>query len=271
MIYEEDHLDIREKLQKLPKIKAGDNFINLLQQKLNLTDAEFNNLSADEIKKESFLKKFLVNKRYPWLIPASGFAVILLLVFSVYYINNEKKNNISPIIQNQDKQQSPSGEIKQTDEFKKKENLPGKEIASDLETETRKNDVRTKSETTKGLLEQPVQPAPKVSTTVTPAEKEKTVYEQEIKPQIKAEEKIIEYKKNEDALRKEETGKIKTESPVNSKKDEMKKSKDKGESNDAKSVETTLGRSMKGSKDTSAVNQKTLEKLREEIMKSEKK
>ncbi len=97
---EEKYPEIREKLRKLPRIKARDDFLNRLLNRINLLENQ--PLTVSHPKKEEHDKEFHLEKplsekilekfsmRKPvWLIPTVSFAVILLVVFSyLLYVRN---------------------------------------------------------------------------------------------------------------------------------------------------------------------------------------
>ena len=95
---EEKHIEIRDKLKNLPKIKASENFLNSLQGKINLLDAEKSGKSIHKKHVENiekgFFGKLLGSQRNPWLIPTIGFTVVLFFIFTVVYIN-VKQNNLN--------------------------------------------------------------------------------------------------------------------------------------------------------------------------------
>ncbi|MCX7833122.1 MAG: hypothetical protein N2490_02795 [Ignavibacteria bacterium] len=92
---EEKYPEIREKLRKLPRIKARDDFLNRLLNKINLLEnqpAAFYHSQKEDYDKELQSEKSLSQKvlekfsrRKPawnWLVPTVSFAVILLVIFS---------------------------------------------------------------------------------------------------------------------------------------------------------------------------------------------
>ena len=140
---EEKHIEIRDKLKNLPKIKASENFLNSLQRKINILDAEKSGKSIHKKHIENiergFFGKIFGNKRNPWLIPAIGFTVVLFFVFTVVYINVKQNNlNITGEQTKEEKQlatdesKTPTPENKKESTDIEKEELPGKEIAEDF-------------------------------------------------------------------------------------------------------------------------------------------
>ena len=91
-------MDIRDKLKNLPKVKAGDNFEIMLQQKINLSEAEMQAISEKQNystpEKKSFFEKIFVRKNNYWLIPALGSVVVILIFFTIF--NPYRKTELIP-------------------------------------------------------------------------------------------------------------------------------------------------------------------------------
>jgi len=156
--HDEEHIDIREKLLKLPKIKAGENFHNSLLTKINLLEAESlkNVKPLIEAPNEGFFLKLFGSLKRPWLAVSYGFGVIIIVVFFAFYIvtrNSDTTSKQSPVIttENTDtKTQTGSDpEGKNLADSKKEETkkeLPGKELKTDYGN---LNELRNPSPTTK--------------------------------------------------------------------------------------------------------------------------
>lgn len=140
---EEKHIEIREKLKNLPKIKASESFLNSLQRKINLLEAEKSGKSIHKKHIEKieggFFGRILGSQKNPWLIPAIGFTVVLFFVFTVVYINVKQNNlNITGEQTKEEKQlasdesKTPTPESKKESTDTEKEILPGKEITEDF-------------------------------------------------------------------------------------------------------------------------------------------
>ena len=160
---EEKHIEIREKLKNLPKIKAGENFLNSLQRKINLLEAEKSSKSIHKKHIENiergFFGKILGSQRNPWLIPVIGFTVVLFFIFTVVYIN-VKQNNLNitgeqtkeekQLATDESKTLTPENKKESTDAERKE--LPGKEITEDFSVK-RGFDDKAPSLTKRGLTE----------------------------------------------------------------------------------------------------------------------
>lgn len=160
---EEKHIEIRDKLKNLPKIKASENFLNSLQGKINLLDAEKSGKSIHKKHVENiekgFFGKLLGSQRNPWLIPTIGFTVVLFFIFTVVYINVKQNNlNITGEQTKEEKQfateesKTPTPESKKESTDAEKEELPGKEIAKDFSIKGG-YDYKSPSLTKRGLTE----------------------------------------------------------------------------------------------------------------------
>jgi hypothetical protein len=130
---EEQHIDIREKLLNLPKVKAGDDFINALQRKINLADAETNQKKIPEVEKESIWVKLFGKKRNPWLIPSFSLTIVAVLVLTVYVLNTKRFSDFSVLTDNRKSENSTqfAPEIKKPapDE---KDKITSQDLASDF-------------------------------------------------------------------------------------------------------------------------------------------
>jgi len=86
---QEEYMEIRDKLKICPKSNQMIILEIMLQQKINLAEAEMQtisekqNYSTDE--KKSFFKKIFTRKTNYWLIPALGTVVIILIIVTIYY------------------------------------------------------------------------------------------------------------------------------------------------------------------------------------------
>ena len=277
---EEQHIDIREKLLNLPKVKASDDFINALQRKINLADAELNQKKISEGLKESVWVKLLGKKRNPWLIPSLSLTIVAIFVISIYLFNYEKKTDLQSIFTTERKispqektEDDKKGEIKSGD------NLPGKEIANDITLESKKYETRSPSVDTKGFTEQPVYMEP-----VKPSMEKKVdeIMKSDRSDPVKNESGKIDYKK-EDRIYQDFEKKVSEEtvSPkevknegneVNQKIKEDDKKDGKGNNENKSGIiekkeKGALKKSVRSVTDSTKIDKKALEKIKEEIQK----
>lgn len=272
---EEKHIEIREKLKNLPKIKASESFLNSLQRKINLLEAEKSSKSIHKKHIEKieggFFGKILGTQRNPWLIPAIGFTVVLFFIFTVVYINVKQNNlNITGDQTKEEKQLATDESKTLTPDSKKestdveKEELPGKEITEDLTVKERFNDESPTS-TTRGLTERD-----------TYQENLPKSVDKELKDGIKLdriEQKLAETDKDAE----ENTGKESETPKIESQKVEKKVSKFEPEKKEEKNVvtektsddrkkskkdEEKFGKSVKG---LNEIDKSDLERIQEEI------
>ena len=121
---DEEHIEIRNKLQKLPKMKASENFLASLQVKINLLQPEKSEELHHKEKilspRESFIARLLWKRKNPWLVPAMSFMLVLFVVFTVFYYNIQK-GIISPDITKLDKQTAQTESSKQAPSMEKSE------------------------------------------------------------------------------------------------------------------------------------------------------
>ena len=140
--FKEEHIEIRDKLKKLPRVKARDNFLINFQHKINLAEAEpLSKASDSKNKSELFEKKFFPG-RLSWLIPGLGMAAVVIIVFTFILSRTQKDvsdNKETAVNKTELAPPATNTEIK-TEESK--DNLPGKDIAGDIRTErSEKNNV----------------------------------------------------------------------------------------------------------------------------------
>ena len=166
-------MDIRDKLKNLPKVKAGDNFEIMLQQKINLSEAEMQAISEKQNystpEKKSFFEKIFVRKNNYWLIPALGSVVVILIFFTIF--NPYKKTELTqnaPVTQTLSDTRADSISVsKQTplEEKKLENNLADNKITGDLNTEVPPKDIKNPEGYFRGGIEkevsQPILVSPK--------------------------------------------------------------------------------------------------------------
>lgn len=141
----EKHLDIREKLQSLPSVKASDEFVMKLQRRINLAEArpstQIHKQHQEKLEGGFFAKLFGPSKN-AWMVPAIGVTAVVFLVFIWVFVVNQNNmttsdnNKTQTITQSEDQKQGSGENLTSTDEEKNnvgetlKTDLPGKEITS---------------------------------------------------------------------------------------------------------------------------------------------
>jgi hypothetical protein len=276
---EEQYIDIREKLLNLPKVKASDDFVNALQRKINLADAELSQKKITEEVKESVWVKLFGKKRNPWLIPSLSLTIVAVLIVSIYVLNTGKVTDI-PTMSDFQKKESPSGDILKDREVLKdtKEKSSNQDIANNFKLESEKKDFKAPSVMDKRLTEMP-------SPVTIPAPMERKVDELS-KPSnsepVKSETGKVEYKKEERFYQDlEQNQKEESVSPTEGNvrvEEQMKKVTSDEKKNDVKDAIETKGliekkeksamkKSAKTPVDSTKIDKKVLEKIKEEIQK----
>ena len=177
---EEQHIEIREKLLKLPRVKVREGFENKLLNRINLLDT---GAAKSPATKSSFWDSLFGKRSLAWTIPATSLAVIAIIFVGVYFAfyNSKDMKNIS-----EDKslsnQQSGVESLKinpLTQESAKNE-IPGKDIANDFDI-GKSPKVERMPDLGKGLNETFAEPSPKPvppsKINVIDSKKESTIYE----------------------------------------------------------------------------------------------
>lgn len=279
---EEQHIDIREKLLNLPKVKAGDDFMNALQRKINLADAEVNQKKIPEAEKESIWVKLFGKKKNPWLIPSFSLTMVAILVLTVYVLNTKKLSDYSVVTDNRKSENSTqyAPEIKKPapDE---KDRIASQDLASEYKKENaelyRELDGKTSTKSSDAFDENTPLP------TIAPKMELKKI--EESKPSssdpVKTESGRVDRKGDERIY--QENGRtsetiVPTEKEKNKEEVEQKISDDKTGTIDAinskgliekkeKKDSKAMPKSKKTSVDSTKIDQKVLEKIKEEINK----
>jgi hypothetical protein len=276
---EEEHIDIREKLLNLPKAKAGDDFMNSLQRKINLADAELNQKKIIDEAKESIWVKLFGKKRNPWLIPSLSLTIVVVFVISIYVLNSEK-DKLVPAISDFQKKESSSGltpEIK-TPGKDSKDRIVNQDVASEYKLDSKKSDTRSADVFGKDFFErlqkdQPVQPTVEMERMKLsePMKTEESIDETG-KSELKKEDRIyqdMEKKVSQETIAPLEKS-IKGDE-INQKvmQENSKESKDAIESKGLieKKEKTSMKRAVKNTDDSTKIDKKALEKIKEEIQK----
>lgn len=130
MSNDEQHNDLREKLRKLPRIKARDGFENELLRRINLLEPVSVNTKTG---KKGLWEILFGKKSLAWTIPATSLAVIGVVVLVVYlsvFKSADRTSQTSDLTTGNDKPPVASDVQKQETT---KSSIPGKDIVNDLE------------------------------------------------------------------------------------------------------------------------------------------
>lgn len=91
MEHENEHLDIREKLLRLPKLQADENFLKRLQIQIDILDSE--ERTRDVVVKGT-ASSYFKNLFGARLVPALGISSVVVAAFLVYFILADKKEAV---------------------------------------------------------------------------------------------------------------------------------------------------------------------------------
>ncbi len=91
MEHENEHLDIREKLLRLPKLQADENFLKRLQIQIDVLDSE--ERTRDVVVRGS-ASGFFKNLFGARLVPALGISSVVVAAFLVYFVLADKKDAV---------------------------------------------------------------------------------------------------------------------------------------------------------------------------------
>ncbi len=155
---EDEHIDIRHKLLKLPKVKAGADFENELLRRINLIEPE----KAPAKEREGFFSLLFGRKSMVWTVPAMSLTVVAIIVFGWYYIYNgkglvnDRKDNSVVSQQTGETPSPPPSSV-----TKKDENIAGREITNDNEI-GKNSKIEKKTEMKTGVNETYHESTPKV-------------------------------------------------------------------------------------------------------------
>ena len=148
MSEKEKYLDIREKLKSLPRVEARDDFVNQLQAKINIIEAEKQSNSIHKENTEKleggFFAKLFGQSTNPWLVPAFGVTAVIALVFVWVFVisNNNTSEDMTSSENNTSEQITGNSESDRKDNLVSKEEktetggeeeIPGENIANDLD------------------------------------------------------------------------------------------------------------------------------------------
>jgi len=150
---EEKYKEIRDKLKKLPKIKASENFNIKLKQKINLAESK---ITGKELHKEltkkredNLINKILGSTTRPWLIPAMSMIVIIFVILIFVYKTRDVQD-IPIITQEKSEQQIISAPTTTSETEKPKEKQ--EQIAKVEEKEDKKTETKMPAVKTSGTL-----------------------------------------------------------------------------------------------------------------------
>lgn len=137
---EDKYQEIREKLRTLPKMKASDDFFIKLQHRINLLDSgELPAETIQEHKAAAESKSFWIFKKPlpAWLIPAAGFGIVLVIVFTFWMIYKGTSDfSEQKIAEQKTGDQTVTIPVEQsTPESKKPDEISGKDLAVDMDRE----------------------------------------------------------------------------------------------------------------------------------------
>ena len=127
---DEKHIDLREKLQKLPRVKARDGFENELLRRINLLEPD---PVRTEQGKRGLFEILFGKKSLAWTIPATSLVVIGIVVFAVYFNifkTADRTSQTSESVTGNEKFPAASDVQKQETT---KSSIPGKDIVNDLD------------------------------------------------------------------------------------------------------------------------------------------
>jgi hypothetical protein len=276
---EEEHIDIREKLLNLPKAKAGDEFMNSLQRKINLADAELNQKKIPGEVKESIWVRLFGKKRNPWLIPSLSLTIVAVFVISIYVLNTEK-NKLVPTMSDFQKKETTAGltpEIK-TPKEESKDKITNQDAVSEFKLDTKKSETKSMDVLGREFFDRtpkdlPVQPPVEMERTkLSEPVKSEESRDETGKSEIKKEERIyqdMEKKVSQETIVPMEKSTKGDEVNQNVLKDEKKESKDGVESKGVieKKDKKSMKRAVKTATDSTKIDKNSLEKIKEEIQK----
>jgi hypothetical protein len=249
MIEEEKYLEIREKLKNLPKLKASEGFTARLQSKILSIEAEETVYQNQNLKRSEggFFQHIFGRQRNTWLIPASGFAVILIVAGIFYFSPGDDPVQLAgtqPETSEQELAQNTGEKEPVTDaglkEMKKEEPVASENLTDNTQTET--------------IEDLPLTPSPPVSTDRT----SDVQNESRVRPEIKID--------TEDVQQSEE--KINEEFQTSTAIENMgarSKNEDRGSNINKRGDTSSLLRSRRSPVQVSTIKKVELESLKEKV------
>jgi hypothetical protein len=276
--HENEHLDIREKLLRLPKLQADENFLKRLQIQIDILDSE--EKTRDVVVKGT-ASSYFKNLFGARLVPALGISSIVVAAFLVYFILGDKKNdvvtnmtgnkNTETVITKEEPGIVNSAPTTENKELAKKEDTDTKDkvVTKTQETQKEYTEVFTgKSSVQSKVVEEKITiqaPSSDIkSNTAIDADQSGKMIEQKINPIVQNERKNTD--KSKDAESKKET--IKTESPTASldqEKSIFEGGRGKSDSNTSKNPQSSPKPKKKTVDGVIDINKSVLESLRDKL------
>lgn len=277
MEHENENLDIREKLLRLPKLQADENFLKRLQIQIDILDSE--ERTRDVVVKGT-ASSYFKNLFGARLVPALGISSIVVAAFLVYFILGDKKDavvtnmtgnkNTETVITKEEPGITNSAPVTENKELAKNEENDSKDkvVTRTQETprETQEQITTNKTLQPKVTDERIVSP-PKTdvkSNTAIDIEQSGTKIEQKPNPVTSNERKTTD--KIKDAEPKKET--MKTESPtasVDQEKTINEGGRGKSDTNTGKNPQSSPKPKKKTVDGVIDINKSVLESLRDKL------
>ncbi|MBN8571775.1 MAG: hypothetical protein J0M18_19300 [Ignavibacteria bacterium] len=278
MEHENEHLDIREKLLRLPKLQADENFLKRLQIQIDILDSEERTRDVVVKGTASSYFKNLFGARF---VPALGISSIVVAAFLVYFILGDKKDavvtnmtgnkNTETVITKEEPGITNSLPTTENKELAKKEDTYTKDKVVTKTQETQKEyseEFTGKSSVQPKVIEEKITtlaPTSDIkSNTAIDADKSGRMIEQKINPITQNERKTTD--KLKDAESKKET--IKTESPTASMDQEKtinEGGRGKSDTNTSKNPQSSPKPKKKTVDGVIDINKSVLESLRDKL------
>jgi len=276
--HDEQHIDIRDRLRKLPKVKAKEGFENELMRRINLLETE-----KTPVRRSAGIFDLLFGKRsLAWIVPAMSLTVVAIVVIGVYFIFYNKGDVMKPQVSSNTTTEQTAAPVVPPSVTKTEETNPGKEIANDLDI-GKSSRLEKKVEINRGFNETYSEPVPKVDAkgnvdelkgveksdrkvseevmqkSVTPGEKENGTERGKLDDKKKEMPKSIKEAEKKESIqpKKDNEGIIKS--------DVMEKTGRDANSKDAKSKDTTKEEKKKKSNKEKDLTKEILESLSKKI------
>lgn len=275
MEHENEHLDIREKLLRLPKLQADENFLKRLQIQIDILDSE--ERTRDVVVKGT-ASSYFKNLFGARLMPALGISSVVVAAFLVYFLLADKKDSVvNNVTGNKNTETIITPEIPgntNSAPFTEDKKLAAKEESDSkdkVETKTQETLRETQDVTNKTLLPKVTEekivsqpPADIKSNTAIDIEQSGRRIEQKPAPIVSTEKKTTD--KASDIEPKKET--MKSESPTATKDQEKsitEGGRGKSDSNTSKNPQSSIKPKKKTMDGVIDINKSTLESLRDKL------